>query len=76
VKTCVNIPDEVFNEVKALSGNFSSLVTEALRDYIRKAKVQKALSSFGKWEHRKETSVDLVNRMREEDKKRHAHGHR
>ncbi len=76
VKTCINVPDDIFNEAKKLSDNFSSLVTEALREYMRKKKIQKALSSFGKWEEREESSVDIVNKMREEDKRRHADRHR
>jgi hypothetical protein len=76
VKTCINVPDDIFNEAKKLSDNFSSLVTEALREYMRKKKIKKALSSFGKWEEREESSVDIVNKMREEDKRRHADRHR
>jgi len=76
VKTCINVPDDIFNEAKKLSDNFSSLVTEALREYMRKKKIQKALSSFGKWEEREESSVDIVNKMRKEDKRRHADRHR
>jgi len=76
VKTCINIPDDIFNDAKKLSDNFSSLVTEALREYMRKKKIQKALSSFGKWEKREETSGDIVNKMREKDKRRNADRHR
>ena len=75
VKTCINIPDDIFNDAKKLSGNFSSLVTEALREYMRKKKIQKALSSFGKWEDRNKSSVEIVRKMREEDKLRRADSH-
>lgn len=76
VKTCINIPDEIFNEAKKLSGNFSSVVAEALREYLMKKKIQKALSSFGKWEKREKSSVEIVSEMRKEDKRRHADRHR
>jgi len=76
VKTCVNIPDELFNEAKKLSGNFSFVVTEALREYLRKKKIQKALSSFGKWEEREKSSVDIVSEMRKGGKRRCADRHR
>jgi predicted CopG family antitoxin len=76
VKTCVNIPDELFNEAKKLSGNFSFVVAEALREYLQKKKLQKALSSFGKWEERGKSSVDIVSEMRKGGKRRYADRHR
>jgi len=76
IKTCINIPEEIFNEAKKLSGNFSSVVAEALREYLRKKKIQKGLSSFGKWEKREKSSVDIVSEMRKEDKRRYADRHR
>ena len=72
VKTSINIPEDIFNEAKKLSGNFSSIVAEALREYLRKKRLQRALSSFGKWVGREESSVDMVNEMRKEDKRRYA----
>ena len=72
VKTSVNIPEDIFNEAKKVSGNFSSLVAEALREYLRRKKVEKAISSFGKWEKRKKESADIVNEMRKEDSRRYA----
>jgi predicted CopG family antitoxin len=72
VKTSINIPDDIFNEAKKLSDNFSSVVAEALKEYLRKKKVEKAMSSFGKWESRDKNSVDIVNDMRKEDKRRYA----
>ena len=39
VKTSVNIPDDIFNEAKKLSDNFSSVVADALKEYLRKKKV-------------------------------------
>lgn len=72
VKTSINIPEDIFNEAKKVSGNFSSLVAEALREYLRRKKVEKAISSFGKWEKRKKESADIVNEMRKEDSRRYA----
>jgi predicted CopG family antitoxin len=72
VKTSVNIPDDIFNEVKKLSDNFSAVVAEALKEYLRRKKVEKAMSSFGKWEQRDKSSVEIVKDMRKEDKRRYA----
>jgi len=76
IKTCINISEDLFNEAKKLSDNFSSVVAEALREYLRKKKVQKALSSFGSWEKRDKSSADMVNEMRKEDTRRYADRHR
>lgn len=76
VKTSINIPDDIFNEVKKLSDNFSAVVAEALKEYLRRKKVEKAMSSFGKWEQRDKSSADLVNDMRKDDKRRYADRHR
>lgn len=67
VKTSISIPDDLLCEAKQLSRNVSALVTEALRDYLRRIKAEKALESFGSWEAREESSIDLVNRMRSEE---------
>lgn len=64
IKTSITIPEDIFNEAKKRSGNFSSLVTEALNNYLRKVKIQKALESFGSWEEREEKSVSIVNELR------------
>ena len=66
-KTSVTIPDDLLIEARKLSDNFSALVTEAIEDYMRKKKVEKALGSFGKWSDRGKDSVDLVNEMRSEE---------
>jgi predicted CopG family antitoxin len=71
VKTTVNIPDDIFNEARKLSDNFSSVVTEALKEYLRRKKVEKAMSSFGKWSQRDKSSTDIVKEMRKEDKRRY-----
>ncbi|MBI5674403.1 MAG: type II toxin-antitoxin system CcdA family antitoxin [Nitrospirae bacterium] len=72
VKTSINIPDDVFNEAKKLSDNFSSVVSEALKEYLRRKKVEKAMSSFGKWGKRDKRSVEIVSDIRKEDKRRYA----
>lgn len=72
VKTSVNIPDDIFNEARKLSDNFSSVVSEALKEYLRRKKIEKAMSSFGKWSQRDKSSVEIVKEMRKEDKRRYA----
>ncbi len=72
VKTSINIPEDIFNEAKKLSNNFSSVVAEALTEYLRKKKVEKAVSSFGKWENRDKSSAEMVKAMRKEGKRRYA----
>jgi len=72
VKTSINIPDDIFNEARKLSDNFSATVAEALREYLRKKKVEKAMSSFGKWSQRDKSSTEIVKEMRKEDKRRYA----
>ena len=71
-KTSVTIPDDIFEEAKEFSDNFSALVTEAIKDYIRKKKVEKALKSFGQWSDRNKDSVTIVNDLRSEDKRSYA----
>jgi predicted CopG family antitoxin len=70
VKTSINIPDDIFNEAKKLSGNFSSVVADALKEYLRKKKVEKAASSFGKWGKRDKSSAEIVSNMRKEESRR------
>ena len=72
VKTSVNIPDDIFNEAKKLSDNFSSVVADALKEYLRKKKVEKAAESFGKWGKRDKSSAEIVNEIRKEDRRRYA----
>ena len=71
-KASVTIPDDIFEEAKEFSDNFSALVTEAIKDYIRKKKVEKALKSFGQWSDRDKDSVAIVNDLRSEDKRTYA----
>lgn len=72
VKTSINIPDDIFNEAKKLSDNFSSVVSEALKEYLRKKRIERAMSSFGKWGKRDKRSVDIVNEERKEDRRRYS----
>lgn len=67
LRATVTLPEDLFKEAKNFSGkNFSALVSEALRKYLKEAKTNKALKSFGSWETRKENSVEIVNEMRAE----------
>ena len=63
-KTSVTIPDDLYQQAKELSDNFSSFVTEAIKDHIRKVNVANALKSFGKWEERDKESTDIVRELR------------
>jgi post-segregation antitoxin (ccd killing protein) len=65
-KTSITIPDDLLSEAKALSKNFSGVVAEALTEYLRQRKVQRAMESFGAWKNHDESGVDTVNRMRSE----------
>ncbi len=67
VKTSVTLPDDIFKEAKSMSDNFSFFVTEALRSYIHKKKVERAMNSFGKWKERKETGVEIVDEVRTDE---------
>jgi hypothetical protein len=64
MKTSVQIPDEVYRQTKLLSDNFSSVVTQALKDLLKKSKTKKAFKTFGSWESRDKCSAELVNEMR------------
>lgn len=65
-KTSITIPDDLLKEAKAMSKNFSGLVAEALTEYLRQRRVQKAMESFGGWKEHEESGVDTVNRLRSE----------
>ena len=72
VKTSINIPDDIFDEAKKLSDNFSAVVAEALKEYLRRKKVEKAAASFGKWSKRDKNSAEIVSDMRKEESRRYA----
>ncbi|GAC1468384.1 MAG: hypothetical protein PVSMB11_04010 [Desulfuromonadaceae bacterium] len=65
-KTSITLPDDLLAEARAASKNLSALVTEALREYLRQKKIQKAMESFGAWQERDETGTDTVTRLRSE----------
>jgi hypothetical protein len=67
VKTSITLPDDLLQEARNISRNVSGLITEALREYIRQHKVQKAMESFGSWKGREGDSVDMVNNVRAEE---------
>lgn len=68
VKTSISIPEDVLAQAKEASDNFSSLVTQALKEYLRKKAVKKAIDSFGAWEEREESSVEIVNKIRADNR--------
>ena len=72
IKTSITIPQEVYKGVKKVSRNFSAAATEALIDYLKKERVQKATASFGSWEKRPKKSVEIVNQMRSEEDRNYA----
>lgn len=71
-KTSIAISDDIFREAKRYSSNFSALVADALKEYIRRRHVEKAVSSFGKWTSRDEDSVDIVNKLRKDRNRNYA----
>ena len=72
VKTSITIPEEVYKGVKKVSKNFSAVATMALKDYLKKEKVQKAIASFGSWERRPKKSVEIVDEIRREEGRNYA----
>ena len=72
IKTSITIPEEVYRGVKKVSKNFSAAATDALIDYLKKERVQKAIASFGSWERRPKKSVKTVNEMRSEEGRSYA----
>lgn len=71
-KKSITISDDLLEEAKGVSKNFSALVAEALRVYLEQRKIQKAIESFESWEDRGKKSVDLVNEMRSEEERDYA----
>lgn len=72
MKTSVTIPDDVYKEAKKQTDNFSLLVSEALKEFLRMKKVEKAKSSFGKWTKRDKASVNIVKDLRKEEGRKYA----
>ena len=67
IKKTVSIDEKIAEEASTIAPNFSAVVEAALIEYIQHHRTQKALQSFGKWEERKENSVDIVNELRRKD---------
>ena len=72
IKTTISIPEDIYTEAKKTTSNFSLLVSEALREYLRKRRVNKAVSSFGKWQKRDKESTEIVNALRKEESRKYA----
>jgi len=72
MKTSVTIPDDVYREAKKQTDNFSLLVSEALKEFLRMKKVEKAKTSFGKWGKRGKTSINIVKELRKEESRKYA----
>lgn len=70
VKKSITLSREVWEEARKLSSNFSRLVEEALRYYIRQRKIEKAKKAFGAWKDRVQDSVEIVNEMRRDERDR------
>ncbi|MBF0537302.1 MAG: type II toxin-antitoxin system CcdA family antitoxin [Nitrospirae bacterium] len=66
IRTSVTLPEELIEEVKQYSDNFSSFVAAALRQHLRKKKIERAMQSFGKWIDRGHESVEIINSMRKD----------
>ena len=71
-KTSITLPDDLLQEAKAISKNVSSLIADALREYLHQRKAQKAMESFGNWDGRDGESIDTVNSMRKEGERDNA----
>lgn len=67
MKVSIAVPDDLYEEAKKLSDNFSSFATEAIKDHIRRIRVERALKSFGKWEERDKDSTEIVRDLRSEE---------
>ena len=67
IKKTISLPEELYKEAENLSQNFSEIVKEALSEYIKKKKIEKALSTAGAFNDMKETGTEYVDRIRNED---------
>lgn len=71
IKTTISIPEDIYTEAKKTADNFSLLVSEALKEYLRKRLVNKAVSSFGKWQKRNKESIEIVNELRKKESRKY-----
>jgi len=68
IKKTISIPEELYIEATEFSENFSQIVKEALKEYLKKKKKEKVLSMAGSlkdWEI--EDGLEYENKMRKED---------
>ncbi|HLB41586.1 MAG TPA: type II toxin-antitoxin system CcdA family antitoxin [Gammaproteobacteria bacterium] len=65
VKKTVSISKNIVKEVNTITSNFSAIVEAALIAYLHHYRIQKAVKSFGKWQKRKDSSINLVNDLRQ-----------
>ena len=72
IKKTISIDEDLLEQSKAVSKNFSALVNDALQFYLKQNRVKKAIKSFGQWESRSDDSVTIVNQLREEGARRYA----
>jgi predicted CopG family antitoxin len=63
-KTCISVSDEIFEEARSISDNFSHTVSEALVQYLQKKRIEKAKNSFGKWKNRTESTKNIIKEIR------------
>lgn len=67
IKKTISLPKELYEEAENLSHNFSEIIREALSEYIKKKKIEKALSTAGAFRDMKETGIEYVDKIRNED---------
>ncbi len=67
IKKTISLPEELYKEAENLSNNFSEIVKEALSEYIKKKKIEKTLSTAGAFKDMKETGIEYVDKIRNED---------
>ena len=68
IKKTISIPEELYMEATEFSENFSQIVKEALKEYLKKKKKERVLSMAGSlkdWEI--EDGFEYENKMREEE---------
>jgi len=66
-KKTISLPEELYREAEGISHNFSEIVKEALSEYIKRKKIEKTISTAGAFKDLKETGVEYVDKMRQED---------
>mgnify|MGYP000731116786 FL=1 len=69
VKVTVSIPQELYEEAKKTKRKLSHLVSEALREYLKRERIRRAKSSFGAWKGFEGESTQFVRMLRESDER-------